>query len=754
MVLRNSTLITLACLSVASAGARAQAPPPSRKQPIVDVYHGIKVVDDYRWLEDGQSQAVKQWVASQNAYSRTYFDKLPQLSEMRNQLFAYANKQSISYSRLRFRGGKFFALKSDPAKQQAVLVTFASVDDLSGERVLVDPNTSSKQGRLSIDWFVPSLDGRIVAVAMSEGGSEDASLYVYETASAKQVGEIVPRVSYPTGGGSLAWLADGKRFLYTRYPQGRERPPADANFYQQIYLHKMGSPAASDEYILGRDFPRIAETELDSSPDGKYILAAVANGDGGQFEHFLRTENGDWTQLTHFEDRIVGVSIDSDGALYLLSRNKAPRGNILRLPAGDLKLDDAKVIVPEGPASIETPPEGGSDQPVLPTATRLYVKRIDGGPNQITVYSHLGKALGKVPLPAVSSTDNMLSPGGDDLLVRAEGYTSPATVYRFNASGQLRATALRVNQTIDLSEFEVKRAFAKSKDGTSVPMSIIHKKGLKHDGTAPTLIYGYGGYGISITPKYGGGTLFYLWLDEGGSLVETNLRGGGEYGEDWHTAGNLTRKQNVFDDFAACTEYLIQEKYSSPEHIVALGGSNGGLLMGAELTQHPELFRAVVSFVGIYDMLRIELDPNGAFNTTEFGSVKNRQQFDALYAYSPYHRVKDGMAYPAVLFVTGDNDGRVNPANSRKMTARLQAATSSKYPIFLRTSSNAGHGIGTALSERINQQADVYSFIFDQLGLRYEAPRSSGKRSSAQPVGGVVRDSSKAAAIHGNPLLP
>jgi prolyl oligopeptidase len=728
MVLGSPIFLAFAFLSLMATNLRAPAPPSSPKQPVTDVYHGIKVVDDYRWLEDGQSQAVKRWVAAQNAYSRAYFDKLSSRPEIRDQLFAYVKKQSVRYWSLQFEGGKFFALKSDPAKQQPVLVMLPSVDDLSGERVLVDPNTQSNQGRLSIDWFAPSLDGKLIAVAMSEGGSEDASVYLYETESAKQTGEVVPRVSYPTGGGSLAWLPDGKRFLYTRYPQGKERPAADANFYQQVYLHKIGSPATSDEYILGRDFPRIAETELHSSPDGKYILAAVANGDGGQFEHFLRMQNGDWKQLTHFEDRIVGVSMDSSGALYLLSRREASRGKILRLPPGDLKLEDAQVIVPEGAASVETPPQGGSDQTVLPTATRLYVKSIDGGPNQIAIYSHLGEALGKVPLPAVSSTDNMLSPGGDDLLVRAEGYTTPATVYRFNASGHHNATALRVKQTIDLSEFEVERVVANSKDGTSVPMSIIHKTGLQRDGTAPTLIYGYGGYGISNTPKYGGNSMFFLWLDQGGTLVETNLRGGGEYGEDWHRAGNLTRKQNVFDDFAACTAYLIQEKYSSPEHIVALGGSNGGLLMGAELTQHPGLFRAVVSLVGIYDMLRIELDPNGAFNTTEFGSVKDRQQFDALYAYSPYHHVKDGTAYPAILFMTGDNDGRVNPANSRKMTARLQAAASSKYPIFLRTSSNAGHGIGTALNERINQQADMYSFIFDQLGMQYGATRGSATK--------------------------
>ena len=260
---------------------------------------------------------------------------------------------------------------------------------------------------------------------------------------------------------------------------------------------------------------------------------------------------------------------------------------------------------------------------------------------------------------------------------------------------------------------------AKSKDGTLIPMTIVHQKGLKRDGSTPALIYGYGGYGVSQSPAYLGNSNFRLWLEQGGTLVLTNLRGGAEFGEAWHLGGNLTHKQNVFDDFAACARYVIEEKYSSPEHIAALGASNGGLLMGAELTQHPELFRAVVSLVGIYDSLRDELDPNGAFNVTEFGSVQDPAQFKALYAYSPYHRVVNGTQYPAVLLMTGDNDGRVNPAHSRKMTARLQAATASPRPIFLRTSAGAGHGIGSSLNEQIEQQADLYAFLFDQLGIEY-----------------------------------
>jgi len=298
-------------------------------------------------------------------------------------------------------------------------------------------------------------------------------------------------------------------------------------------------------------------------------------------------------------------------------------------------------------------------------------------------------------------------------------YLEPSAWYRVDAaSGKATRTALFETTPVNYDDAEVVRAFTTSKDGTRVPLNIIRLKGTKLDGSHPALLYGYGGYGISSKPFFQG-YFARLWLDQGGIYVDTNIRGGAEYGEEWHKAGNLTRKQNVFDDFLACAQYLIDQKYTSPNHLAILGGSNGGLLMGAAFTQRPDLFRSVVSFVGIYDMLRVELDPNGEFNTTEFGTVKNPDQFKALHAYSPYHHVKDGAAYPAILMLTGENDHRVNPMQSRKMIARLQAATGSDHPILLRTTSSAGHGIGTALDEQIEQDADVFSFLFDQLGIPY-----------------------------------
>ena len=312
----------------------------------------------------------------------------------------------------------------------------------------------------------------------------------------------------------------------------------------------------------------------------------------------------------------------------------------------------------------------------------------------------------------------MVDLGADSILFRTSSYTEPSAWYRFDpVKWDITRTALFEVSPADFSDVEVIREFATSKDGTKVPVNIVMRKGTVLNGENPTRLSGYGGYGISRTPGFDAG--LRLWLDQGGVYVVANLRGGGEYGEEWHLAGTLTKKQNVFDDFAACAQYLIEVGYTNPSKLVIEGGSNGGLLMGAAFTQHPELYAAVVSHVGIYDMLRVELDPNGVFNITEFGTVKNPDHFKALYAYSPYHNVKDGTAYPAIMFLTGLYDGRVNPAQSRKMTASMQAATSSGKPVLLRTSTSTGHGGGTALSKQIEKDTDVYSFIISQLGMTF-----------------------------------
>jgi prolyl oligopeptidase len=742
-------IVCLLKLVIVAQSTAVPKPPDTPKHPVIDEYHGVKVTDDYRWLENWDDPAVKQWSAAQNARTREYLDHLPDRAAIKDRMKQLIAASSVSYSRLQYRAGMLFAMRYQPPQQQAMLVVMRSADDPASAKVVFDPNAASAKGSIAVDFFVPSFGGKYVAAALSANGSEDASARVFEVETGKELPDVVPRVNFATAGGSMAWKADNSGFYYTRYPQGNERPPDDANFYQQVYFHKLGTDAKEDTYVTGRDFPRIAEIKLNTSDDGRWLLASVGNGDGGQFAHYLMNLDGNWTQLTHFEDGIVSVKFGPgetgrDQALYLLSRKDAPRGQILRLPLVqsdhaqtaqvNFDLSQAKVVVPQSSGSGQSQSnDQGQDQSkdesdrasiddFIPTWNRLYVIDIMGGPSRVRVFDNKG-AVPAPTLPPVSAVYGGIPIGGGDVLLHTSTFLNPPAWYRLDAAtGNATRTALSSTSPVKFDDAEVVRVFATSKDGTRVPVNIIQLKGTKLDGTHLALLSGYGGFGISTQPSFIG-PFARLWLDQGGIFVRTNLRGGADYGEEWHKAGKLTHKQNVFDDFIACAEYVIDQKYSSPEHLAIMGGSNGGLLMGAALTQRPDLFRAVVSYVGIYDMLRVELDPNGQFNITEYGTVKDPDQFKALYAYSPYHHVKDGTAYPAILMLTGENDHRVNPMQSRKMIARLQAADPDGHPILLRTSASAGHGaIGAALDEQIEQQADVFSFLFDQLEIQY-APK-------------------------------
>jgi len=706
MTLAHLRLGMAGLLIVTQSTSFAQ-PPPAPKKPVTDVYNGVSVTDDYGWLENYSDPAVRTWSDAENAYARKYLDALPARATLYEQLKQLYSQPSVRYIDLRERKGTLFALKIQPPREQPILVALKSADDPGSERVILDPNKLDASGGTEIDFYVPSIDGKLVAVSLSKGGSERGDVRVYDTSDGQETGSAVDGVNGGTAGGSVAWNADGSGFYYTRYPRAGERPEADRTFYQQVYFHRMGTDTKQDTYSLGKDFPRIAEIQLRSSEDGRFILTTMENGDGGEYAHYLMGADGQWHQIARLSDEIPLVQFGADGNLYLLSHLNAPKGKILRTALDHPNVAQAQTVVPESKAVIES---------FLLTGKALYVLDVVGGPSQIRVFDQAGTARGEVPIAPLSSVGQIVRTASGDLLFQSQTYLEPPAWYRYEAAAnKVVKTALFEKPPADFSDAEVVREFAVSKDGTRIPLNIIRRKGTKLDGKNPALLTAYGGYGINESPYYSAS--LRVLLDHGFVFADANLRGGGEYGEAWHHAGSLTKKQNVFDDFAACARYLIDHKYTSAAKLGIEGGSNGGLLMGAELTQHPELFGAVVSHVGIYDMLRVELQPNGAFNVTEFGTVKEAEQFKALYAYSPYHHVVDGTNYPPVLFLTGANDPRVDPLNSRKMTARLQAS-GTKHVVLLRTSSNSGHGIGTALSERIAQQADVDAFLFDQLGVR------------------------------------
>jgi len=709
-------------LSAAIVMLTAAAPPPAPPFPVgstVDVIQGQRIADPYRALENAADPKVQAWSDAQNVRTRAYLDALPGRAAVSAKLARMFKARSPAFGALEHAGNRIFAAYTDPAVQQTMLVTLNAAGDPASRKALVDPNTMDPSGHTAIDWFVPSPDGSKVAVSLSKNGSEDGTLHIYDAATGQEVEPTIDRVQFPTAGGSLAWTADGRGFWYTRYPE-HSQPESEWHFNQSAYLHVLGTPAARDMLVLsGKDgIPRTAEIFLSNAQAGRSALASVQWGDGGQWLHFVLTPDGKAQRIAEYEDRVIGGAvIAKDGTVYGVSRKDAPMGRVVKLAApytgGFAK---AAVIVPARTDAAIV--DGGqSDHPLVLAEDKLFVTRIAGGPNTVSIHDLSGKAMGALDVPPISSVSNIVALPGGDVLYDVNGYTEPPHYLRWSA-GTMKSTptAIRMTTSVSYADAEVKRIFAKSKDGTKVPVTLVMKKGTRLDGKNPLLLYGYGGYGVNMTPGFSAARTRML-LDGGVIYALANIRGGGEYGETWHTQGMLTNKQNVFDDFAASAQELIRLGYTSHDKLALQGGSNGGLLMAAEITQHPNLATAVISQVGIYDMLRVELDPNGAFNVTEFGTVKDPAQFKALYAYSPYHHVVKGTAYPAVLLMTGANDGRVNPFHSRKFAAALQAATSSKAPILLRTSASSGHGQGSSLDEVIAQQTDMTMFLFDQLGV-------------------------------------
>ncbi|HVP67162.1 MAG TPA: prolyl oligopeptidase family serine peptidase [Anaeromyxobacteraceae bacterium] len=704
----------LLAIGASDAQSTPQTPPAAQKRPVTREYHGVKVVDDYDWLEKDDA-AVRAWSDAQNAAARAFLDHIPGRQSLSKRVGQLVRSSGTRYFGLSDHEGVIVAGRSDPAKKQAELVRLPSAEAPEAAQIILDPNAMDPSGHTAIDFWSVSLNGKLVAVSLSRNGSEDGDLHVYDVATGKEIDGVIPHVNNGTAGGSVAWNTDGSGFVYTRYPRGNERPPEDAGFYQQIWFHKLGTPTEQDVYELGKDFPRIAEIALESTRDGRYVLAQVKNGDGGEAAFWLRAATGGWRQLSRFEDQVVEGRTGWDGAAYLLSRAGAPKGKILRVDLAKPSLEKAQVVVPEGDGAILG---------FVPTSKALYVVDLLGGPGRIRMFPLGGGEPREVRVPEVATIHEADPMQNGDVLFEVVTYLKPPAFYRTDASGTgLVPTKLAMTSVADYSDCEVVRVYARSKDGTRVPVNVIRRKGIRLDGRNPTILWGYGGYGASETPNFS--TTRRAWMDVGGVYAVANIRGGGEYGDAWHRAGNLTRKQNVFDDFFAAAELLGAQGYADKEHLAIMGGSNGGLLMGAELTQHPSSFKAVVSAVGIYDMLRVEGTPNGAFNVTEFGTVKDLEQFKALYAYSPYHHVVDGQAYPAVLFLTGANDPRVDPWHSRKMVARLQAANSAKTPVLLRTSSSSGHGIGSSLDEIIAERVDMYGFVMAVMGIDYDryAPR-------------------------------
>ncbi len=712
---------TSACTSVpspVSVVTRKTPPqaPQTAVQPVKATYHGVEVIDPYRWLEDGQSKPVADFIAQQNTYARAFLDPLPGRDILRQQLESILGASSMSYRSLVAVKGQLFALKQQPPKQHRFLVTLPSADQPEKERVVLDPDVIDPLKKTAIDWYRVSPNGKLVAASLSVDGSEAGDVSIFEVATGKRVYEVIPGVNAGTAGGTLDWQPDSKGFYYTRYPRGDERPAQDKLFYAQLYFHKLGTATKADRYELGKDFPRIAEYFTQVDPSGK-VLVAVQKGDGGEFQHFLRNQSGQWQQLADYPDRVAEFYFGENNDLYFVSLKNAPKGKVLHLDLKDVSLDRATLIVPESKDALITDITNGEG--FLLHQGRLYLSYQTGGPSEIRSFDTKGKPASAPKLAPVTGVSNVTGLPNGDLLFAQKSYLEPTAYYHYSRkSGETKKTKLQEKSPVDLSGLSIYREMARSKDGTMVPVNIILPKGIKPHTPIPFLVTGYGGFGINIEPGFIGARA--VLLQSGVGLAFTNLRGGSEFGEQWHAAGSLTKKQNVYDDFIAAVEFLKTEKYALPQKIAIYGGSNGGLLMGAVITQRPELFAAVVASVGYFDMVRIESEPNGQFNTTEYGTIADKEQFAALYAYSPYHRVKDGTQYPPMLMQVGATDQRVAPWHSRKMVARLQAASASPSPALLSTRFDAGHGMGSSVAQQIDQSLDAFAFILQQLDTKVQ----------------------------------
>ena len=676
--------------------------PPTPISDATEILHGERIPDPYRWLEDGESEATRVWTDAQNALTRDYLDAVPGRETLHRRLDELLAIGAISVPTPVH--GRYFYQRRDGRQNQPVLYVREGVG--GEDQAVVDPNALDAAGGVALDWFYPSDDGRLLAYGLSENGSEQSVLRVLDVATGADLGERIPH----TRAADLAWLPDGSGFYYTRYPGPGAVPEGEEHYHRAIYFHRLGSDPAADERVF-----QPAEKEhwpgVGISPDGRWLVIGVART-FDQTDLYLQDLAAGRGPVPVAKD--LPATFDGEvvrGTLYLRTNLDAPTYRLYAVnPEQPARTAWRELIAPRPDAVLEG---------VRITAAHLALSYLEGASSRLRLTDLNGKQAREVELPTLGS---LFGAGGEwdgrELFYGFSSYTVPPGVYRIDLETGAESLWRRVEADVDPATFEVSQVAVRSKDGTEVSMFVVHHTGLRRDGNNPVYLTGYGGFNISMTPAFSRSLL--LWIERGGVVAIPNLRGGGEYGERWHQEGMLGRKQNSFDDFTAAAEWLIAQGYTSAARLAVAGGSNGGLLMGAVLTQRPELFRAVVVQVPLLDMLRYHRFLIARLWIPEYGSAEDPDQFPWLRAYSPYHHVRDGVAYPAVLLATAESDSRVDPLHARKMAARLQAATSSARPILLRLEARAGHGAGKPLNKVLEELTDTWAFVFSELGVEFE----------------------------------
>jgi len=686
--------------------------PETAKVDQTDDYHGTVVTDPYRWLEDDvrESTEVADWVTAQNEITFAYLETIPEREKIKERLTTLWDYEKFGVP---FReGGRIFYFRNDGLQNQSVLYSQENLD--SEPRQVIDPNTFSDDGTVALADVEISPDGRFAAMAIQDGGSDWRTVRVLDIKTGKELEDKLEWVKFS----NLAWAADGSGFYYSRFPATEEGSEFQSlNKDQKIYFHATGTPQEADKLIYAREDHPDWLLIPDISDDGRFLIIYSQVGSGGNQMAFLdlAQEGAEAVFITSdFENEFAFVG-NVDDKLIFRTNLDAPRGRLVAINSDNPDRENWQELVPESEAVMRGASLVGN------SLITIYLK---DAYSQVHQFALDGTPMRKVDLPGIGSVSGFGGKAdGTDSFYSYSSFNSPPTVYRF-ATDTGESTVFKTAKVdFDPADYVVKQVFYESKDGTRVPMFIAHRTGLQLNGDNPTLLYGYGGFNIAITPRFSISRLG--WLEMGGVFALANIRGGGEYGDEWHKAGTKLQKQNVFDDFIAAGEYLVAERYTRPEKLAVMGGSNGGLLVGAVVNQRPDLFAAGLPAVGVMDMLRFHQFTAGRFWTDDYGSADNPDEFKALLAYSPYHNLKDGTDYPAIMVTTADTDDRVVPGHSFKYAARLQEAQAGKAPVMIRIETRAGHGSGKPTDLIIGEVADEWAFLADNLDL--ELPESYGE---------------------------
>jgi prolyl oligopeptidase len=709
-------IAAFALQSVFAATSPAIQYPQAKKVDQVDDYHGTKVPDPYRWLETDvrTSKDVADWVAAENKVTFAYLETIAGRDAIKNHLTQVWNyeKYSVPFK----RGGHYFFTKNNGLQNQSALYTMNALSETP--HVLLDPNTWSKDGTIALAGLWPSDDGKYLVYAAAEAGSDWHTWHVLDLATEKILpGDDLKWLKFS----NAAWTKDGKGFFYSRFPQPEEgKTYQSLNTNQKLFYHRLGTPQASDVMV----FFRPDQPEWNYSPevtdDGHYLVITVTKGTDPRYQILIKDLTDPYAAPVSIVDKFENEYslVGNDGPVFFFKTDlKAPKGRLITIDFRNPARDNWKEVIPQSDATLTA---------VNYVGGKFISEYLRDAKSEDRVFDHDGKLVRSVELGGIGTASGFGGRSDDpETFYSFASYATPPTVYRYDVSTGERKLVFRSNVAVNPDDYVVTQVFYTSKDGTKVPMFITHRKGIKLNGSNPTLLYAYGGFNISLTPSFSPARL--VWMQMGGVYAVANLRGGGEYGDEWHKAGTKLQKQNVFDDFIAAAHYLIDNKYTRTDKLAVQGASNGGLLIGATITQHPELFGAALPAVGVMDMLRFQKFTAGRYWVDDYGSSDDPEEFKALYAYSPYQNVRKGTKFPATLITTADTDDRVVPGHSFKFAAAMQEAQAGAAPVLIRIETRAGHGGGKPTSKLIEETADEYAFLAKNLGIKVPANFAASK---------------------------